>query len=102
MSGNSTSSNITNSTSRNITNSTSSNITNSTCSNITVYQHRQKCCKIGWDINRNIFLLKGKCLFLRLYAHITLYAMDGICMESWLNHHTCFQPATWMPETYRS
>ena len=20
----------------------------------------------------------------------------------WLNHHTCFQPATWMPETYSS
>ena len=34
---------------------------NSTSSDITVYQHRQKCFKIGWDINRNIFLLKGKC-----------------------------------------
>ena len=48
---------------------------------LTVYQHRQKCFKIGWDINRNIFLLKGKCLFLRLYAYITTYAMDGICIS---------------------
>ena len=34
---------------------------NSTSSDITVYQHRQKCFKKGWDINRNVFLLKGKC-----------------------------------------
>ena len=44
------------------------------------------------------------CIIKFLYLGFTIiYAMGwNVPSTVWLNHHTCFQPATWMPETYSS